>query len=292
MLDKSPPHRVKGTAVFLTSDPDTAPAALLHNLKHNKVLHEKNVILTVRTVDTPRVTDDERVRIEHIGDSFWRVEMTYGYMETPNVPRGLAILRKPGLQVRHHGDIVLPVAALDPPGRAIRACRSGRTRSSSPRQDRERRHRLLPDPDRAGGRGRHAGDSLKAARPVLLFVIPTRHPCPSSLPVIPTRHPCPSSLPAIPTRHPCPSSLPCIPTRHPCPSSLPAIPTRHPCPSSLPAIPARHPRGSARGSTPFPEPCQEVDGRAKPGHDGGAASLRQGPRLHPHTSGVFPFCTG
>jgi KUP system potassium uptake protein len=98
MLAKSPPHRVKGTAVFLTSDPDTAPAALLHNLKHNKVLHEKNVILTVNTVDTPRVNDEERVRIEHLGDSFWRVEMTYGYMETPNIPRGLAILRKQGFK--------------------------------------------------------------------------------------------------------------------------------------------------------------------------------------------------
>jgi len=98
MLEKSPPHRVKGTAVFLTSDPNTAPAALLHNLKHNKVLHEKNVILTVRTVDTPRVQDDERVRIEHIGHSFWRVEMTYGYMETPNIPRGLAILRRQGFK--------------------------------------------------------------------------------------------------------------------------------------------------------------------------------------------------
>ena len=56
MLEKSPPHRVKGTAVFLTSDPDTAPAALLHNLKHNKVLHEKNVILTVRTRRHARVS--------------------------------------------------------------------------------------------------------------------------------------------------------------------------------------------------------------------------------------------
>ena len=64
MLEKSPPHRVTGTAVFLTSDPETAPAALLHNLKHNKVLHEKNVILTIKTVDKPRIGDDERVRIE------------------------------------------------------------------------------------------------------------------------------------------------------------------------------------------------------------------------------------
>jgi KUP system potassium uptake protein len=98
MLQKSPPHRVKGTAVFLTSDPDTAPAALLHNLKHNKVLHEKNVVLTVKTVDTPRVHDEDRVRIEHVGDSFWKIMMIYGYMETPNIPRGLAILRKLGFK--------------------------------------------------------------------------------------------------------------------------------------------------------------------------------------------------
>jgi KUP system potassium uptake protein len=98
MLAKSPPHRVKGAAVFLTSDPDTAPSALLHNLKHNKVLHEKNVVLTVRMIDVPRVGDDERVTIESLGDNFWKVVMTYGYMETPNIPRGLAILRKQGFK--------------------------------------------------------------------------------------------------------------------------------------------------------------------------------------------------
>ena len=98
MLGKSQPHRVKGTAVFLTSDPLTAPAALLHNLKHNKILHEKNVVLTVKTADAPRIGDDARVRIEHLGNSFWLVEMTYGYMETPNVPRGLAMLRRQGLK--------------------------------------------------------------------------------------------------------------------------------------------------------------------------------------------------
>jgi KUP system potassium uptake protein len=98
MLEKSPPHRVKGTAVFLTSDPDTAPAALLHNLKHNKVLHEKNVILTIRSEDIPRVRDEDRVSIEHVGDSFWRIQLVYGYMETPNIPRGLAILRRQGFK--------------------------------------------------------------------------------------------------------------------------------------------------------------------------------------------------
>ena len=60
-LEKKPPHRVQGTAVFLTSDPDYAPTALLHNLKHNKILHEQNVILTVVTADTPRVREDERM---------------------------------------------------------------------------------------------------------------------------------------------------------------------------------------------------------------------------------------
>ncbi len=95
-LEKKPPHKVSGTAVFLTSDRDSAPTALLHNLKHNKILHEKNVILTVTTSDTPRVSDEERVTIEPIGESFSRVALRFGYMESPNVPRGLAIARKSG----------------------------------------------------------------------------------------------------------------------------------------------------------------------------------------------------
>ncbi|WP_418294728.1 potassium transporter Kup [Microvirga ossetica] len=98
MLEKSQPHRVRGTAVFMTSDPDTAPAALLHNLKHNKILHEQNVVLTVKTEDAPRVADNERVRIEHLGGSFWRATMSFGYMEAPNIPRGLALLRKQGFK--------------------------------------------------------------------------------------------------------------------------------------------------------------------------------------------------
>ncbi len=98
MLEKSPPHHVRGTAVFLTSDLETAPSALLHNLKHNKVLHEKNVVLTIRTVDTPRLADADRIRVEPVGEGFWRVVMKFGYMETPNVPRGLALLRKAGFK--------------------------------------------------------------------------------------------------------------------------------------------------------------------------------------------------
>jgi KUP system potassium uptake protein len=95
-LEKKPPHIVPGTAVFLTSDPEFAPTALLHNLKHNKVLHEQNVILTIITEDTPRAREDDRVTIAPVSEHFMRVSLRFGYMETPNVPKALAIARKQG----------------------------------------------------------------------------------------------------------------------------------------------------------------------------------------------------
>jgi KUP system potassium uptake protein len=95
-LEKRPPHLVKGTAVFLTSDPSFVPTALLHNLKHNKVLHEHNVILTIETAQTPRVDPAERVRMETISERFAVVRLRFGFMETPNVPKALAIARKIG----------------------------------------------------------------------------------------------------------------------------------------------------------------------------------------------------
>ena len=98
MLEKKPPQRVSGTAVFLTSDPTSAPTALLHSLKHYKVLHEKNVILSLKTSNLPRVPDEERVRIELVGNTFTRLTIRFGYMETPNVPKALAIARKLGWQ--------------------------------------------------------------------------------------------------------------------------------------------------------------------------------------------------
>ncbi len=98
ILEKKPPQRVPGTAVFLTSDPKSAPTALLHSLKHYKVLHEKNVILSVETMHTPRVETDKRVRIEPVGSTFTRVHLRFGYMEVPNIPKALAIARKLGWQ--------------------------------------------------------------------------------------------------------------------------------------------------------------------------------------------------
>jgi KUP system potassium uptake protein len=97
-LEKRPPHVVKGTAVFLTSDPNFVPTALLHNLKHNKVLHAHNVILTIETAQTPRVDPSERVRMESISDKFSTVRLRFGFMESPNVPKALVIARKLGWQ--------------------------------------------------------------------------------------------------------------------------------------------------------------------------------------------------
>lgn len=97
-LEKRPPHIVKGTAVFLTSDPAYVPTALLHNLKHNKVLHEHNVILTIHTAEMPRVDVADRVRMENISEKFSTVRLTFGFMESPNVPKALAIARKLGWQ--------------------------------------------------------------------------------------------------------------------------------------------------------------------------------------------------
>jgi KUP system potassium uptake protein len=92
------PYRAPGTAIFLTSDTEMAPVALMHNLKHNKVLHEKNIILTLQTAETPRVSEEKRVRIEPVNEDFKRIIVTYGFMETPNVPKALALCRKLGLK--------------------------------------------------------------------------------------------------------------------------------------------------------------------------------------------------
>ena len=89
-------QRVPGTAVFLTSHPETAPTALLHNIKHNKVLHERNVILSVLTADKPYVPEEERVSIRPISDSFMQVTLHFGYMENPNVTKALPVCRKHG----------------------------------------------------------------------------------------------------------------------------------------------------------------------------------------------------
>jgi len=98
-LEAKPPFRVSGTAVFLTSDPTTAPTSLMHNLKHNHVLHERNIILTIKTRDMPRVPRHERIQISKVGDTFILISANYGFMETPSVPKILEQCRRKGLNV-------------------------------------------------------------------------------------------------------------------------------------------------------------------------------------------------
>ena len=92
------PVSVPGTAIFLTSDAETVPPALLHNIKHNHVLHEQNVILTIRTESKPRIAAEDRFRIEALSARFVRVEIRFGFMESQNVSKALASLRRGGLR--------------------------------------------------------------------------------------------------------------------------------------------------------------------------------------------------
>ena len=98
-LEAKPPHRVPGTAVFFTADPTAAPTALMHNLKHNRILHERNIILSIKTEDIPRVPRYERVTVDRVTDTFIRVVARYGFMETPSVPKILDVCRRKELNI-------------------------------------------------------------------------------------------------------------------------------------------------------------------------------------------------
>ena len=93
---RRPAQRVAGTAVFLTGSPEGAPHALLHNLKHNRILHERVVFLTVRFRDAPFVSPGQRVQTEDLGQGFHRIVLSYGFKETPNIPRELDRVRDAG----------------------------------------------------------------------------------------------------------------------------------------------------------------------------------------------------
>ena len=96
MLEKSKPVRVPGTAVFLTNDPTVAPSSFMHNLKHNKVLHERVVMMCVRTEPTPRIAPTQRLEIHQLSPDFMTVTLHFGFMEQPRIPTALAALRKSG----------------------------------------------------------------------------------------------------------------------------------------------------------------------------------------------------
>lgn len=98
MMRNSSVNVIPGTAFFLTGDPDIVPSALLHNIKHNRVLHEQTVLLTVETLRVPYATLDERATVEPLGGCFIRVILRFGFMETPNVSRAMAHARRAGLK--------------------------------------------------------------------------------------------------------------------------------------------------------------------------------------------------
>lgn len=96
-LARRPRPVTPGTAVFLASDPNVTPSALMHNLKHNGGLHQANVIVTVKTADAPRVAAEQRVEHHSLGEGFTSVLLNFGYMEQPNVPQALAEAHIPGV---------------------------------------------------------------------------------------------------------------------------------------------------------------------------------------------------
>ena len=92
------PVRVPGTAIYMTARVDNVPAALLHNMKHNKILHERNVLMTIRTEDVPRLPEADRLQIDHLSQNFHTVAIHYGFLEEPNIPRALALCRVGGFR--------------------------------------------------------------------------------------------------------------------------------------------------------------------------------------------------
>jgi len=98
-LDPASCHRATRTAVYPVADATTVPQALLHNLKHNQVLHERNLILTVKFKTVPWVPDDQRMQVEPLGPGFWRVTLYFGFMQAPDVPQALALGGAHGLHV-------------------------------------------------------------------------------------------------------------------------------------------------------------------------------------------------
>ncbi|MDQ1559639.1 MAG: system potassium uptake protein [Pyrinomonadaceae bacterium] len=94
-IAKHPPVRVPGTAVFMNGTAAGTPPALMHNLAHNKVLHERVVLLTVKTKQTPHVEPEDRVRVESLGHNFYRMIFNYGFMEDPDIPKVLETLEPP-----------------------------------------------------------------------------------------------------------------------------------------------------------------------------------------------------
>src|SRR5213083_1651064 len=101
-VERRKPPRVMGTAVFMTSSADGVPLVLLHHLKHNKVLHEQVVLMSIKTEEIPEIPSEERLTLEKLEHGFFRVSARYGFMETPDVPEILYRLRQAGLKAKQN----------------------------------------------------------------------------------------------------------------------------------------------------------------------------------------------
>jgi KUP system potassium uptake protein len=98
-IDAGTPHLAKRTAVYAVANPETVPQALLHNMKHNQVLHEKNIILTVVFENDPWISNKQRVKVERLSEHFWQVWVRFGFMNTPDVPKALSLCAEHGLDI-------------------------------------------------------------------------------------------------------------------------------------------------------------------------------------------------
>ena len=98
-IEANPPLRVPGTAVFLSADAHVTPNALLHNLKHNMVLHEQNLFVTVQHHEIPWVDDPQRFEVTPLGPKCWQIIMHFGFKNEPDVPKGLQLLEQHGVQI-------------------------------------------------------------------------------------------------------------------------------------------------------------------------------------------------
>ena len=159
-LAHRPPARVPGTAVFLTGNPDSVPRALLHNLKHNKVLHDRVVVLNVQTEDVPQVPNSERVQVEHLAANFHRVLLRYGFLEHPNVTAAILQCQLGVAGAYLHGHLVLSEPreshSLGPPGPAALA----RAHLHADDKRCARRHAIFQIATRSGRRDRQPGRNL------------------------------------------------------------------------------------------------------------------------------------
>ena len=158
----TPPHRVDGTAIFLTATPDATPHALLHNLNHNKVLHERVVFLTVEIRDVPWVSFEERATVERLGHGCWRVRLRYGFMNRPDVMRALDVCGTYGLDfdLMQTSFFLSRQQVVPSSGGASTMCALARAHVRHHGAQRRQRHRLLRDSHQPGDRARNPGRNL------------------------------------------------------------------------------------------------------------------------------------